>query len=35
MSITLYITIITVGVSILAMYNHALMDKLIFHPYSV
>jgi len=35
MSITLYITIITVAVSILAMYNHALMDKLIFHPYSV
>ena len=35
MSITLYITVITVAVSILAMYNHALMDKLIFHPYSV
>jgi len=35
MSITLYITIITVAVSIVAIYNHALMDKLIFHPYSV
>ena len=35
MSITLYITIITVAVSISAMYNNALMDKLIFHPYSV
>ena len=35
MSITLIITIITVGVSILAMYNEELMDKLIFHPYTV
>jgi membrane associated rhomboid family serine protease len=35
MSITLIITIITVGISILAMYNEALMDKLIFHPYTV
>lgn len=35
MSITLIITIITVGISILAMYNEELMDKLIFHPYTV
>ena len=35
MSITLYITIITVAVSILAMYNEELMDKLIFHPHTV
>jgi membrane associated rhomboid family serine protease len=35
MSITLYITVVTVVVSVLAFYNAALMDKLIFHPYSV
>ena len=35
MSITLYITIITVAISIAAMYNESLMDKLIFHPYTV
>ena len=35
MNITLYITIITVAISIAAMYNGALMDKLIFHPYTV
>ena len=35
MSITLYITIITVVTSISAMYSEALMDKLIFHPYTV
>lgn len=35
MSITLYITIITVGISILAMNNEALMEKLIFQPYAV
>jgi membrane associated rhomboid family serine protease len=35
MSITLYITIITVAISIAAMYNETLMDKLIFHPYTV
>ena len=35
MSITLYITVVTVIVSVLAFYNAALMDKLIFHPYSV
>lgn len=35
MSITLYITIITVVTSIAAMYNETLMDKLIFHPYTV
>ena len=35
MSITLYITIITVAISIAAMYNDALMEKLIFHPYTV
>ena len=35
MSITLYITVVTVIVSILAFYNAELMDKLIFHPYSV
>ena len=35
MSITLFITIITVVISILAMYNDTLMDKLIFHPYTV
>jgi len=35
MSITLYITIITVVISIAAMYNEPLMEKLIFHPYTV
>ena len=35
MSITLYITIATVAISLLAMNNESLMDKLIFHPYSV
>ena len=35
MSITLYITLVTVIVSVLAFYNAELMDKLIFHPYSV
>ena len=35
MNITLYITIITVVTSISAMYNEPLMDKLIFHPYTV
>ena len=35
MSITLYITLITVVVSIAAMYNETLIDKLIFHPYTV
>ncbi len=35
MNITLIITIITVGISILAMYNEALMDKMIFNPYTV
>ena len=35
MSITLYINIITVVISIAAMYNEPLMDKLIFHPYTV
>jgi membrane associated rhomboid family serine protease len=35
MSITLYITVVTVIVSVLAFYNAELMDKLIFHPYSV
>lgn len=35
MHITLIITIITVAISILAMYNEPLMDKLIFNPYSV
>jgi membrane associated rhomboid family serine protease len=35
MNITLYITIITVVTSISAMYSEALMDKLIFHPYTV
>jgi membrane associated rhomboid family serine protease len=35
MSITLYITIITVAISIAAMYNEPLMEKLIFHPYTV
>jgi len=35
MSITILITIVTVIVSLLAMNNEALMDKLIFHPYSI
>ena len=35
MSITLYITIATVAISLLAMNNESLMDKLLFHPYSV
>ena len=35
MSITLYITIATVAISLFAMNNESLMDKLIFHPYSV
>jgi membrane associated rhomboid family serine protease len=35
MHITLIITIITVAVSILAMYNEPLMDKMIFNPYTV
>lgn len=35
MSITLYITLFTVAVSIAAMYNAPLMDKLIFQPYAV
>jgi membrane associated rhomboid family serine protease len=35
MSITLYITLITVAISVAAMYNEPLMDKLIFHPYTV
>jgi len=35
MSITLYITLITVGISIAAIYNDSLMDKLIFHPHTV
>jgi len=35
MSITLTITIVTVAISIAAMYNENLMDKLIFHPYTV
>lgn len=35
MHITLIITIITVAISILAMYNETLMDKMIFNPYTV
>ena len=35
MSLTLYITVITVTISLIAMYNEALMEKLIFHPYTV
>lgn len=35
MSITIIITIITVAVSIMAMYNENLMDKMIFNPYTV
>ncbi len=35
MSITLIITIATVIISFLAMNNNTLMDKLIFHPYTI
>ncbi len=35
MSITLIIIIVTVIISFLAMNNNSLMDKLIFHPYSI
>ena len=35
MSLTLYITVITVAISLIAMYNEGLMDKLIFNPYTV
>jgi len=35
MTITLIIIIITVVISFLAMNNNDLMDKLIFHPYSI
>jgi len=35
MHITLIITIITVAISILAMYNEPLMDIMIFNPYTV
>ena len=35
MSITIVIVIITVIISFLAMKNDQLMDKLIFHPYSI
>jgi membrane associated rhomboid family serine protease len=35
MSITLIIIIVTVIISFLAMKNNSLMDKLIFHPYSI
>ena len=35
MSITLIITIITVGISLLAMNNDSIMEKFIFHPYSI
>lgn len=35
MSITLIITIVTVIISLLAMNNEGLMEKFIFHPYSV
>lgn len=34
-TITLLITIITVIISLLAMNNDSLMDKLIFHPYTI
>jgi membrane associated rhomboid family serine protease len=34
MSVSLYITIFTVAISIIAMYNEAYMEKLIFHPYT-
>jgi hypothetical protein len=35
MSVTLLIVILTVLVSFLAMNNHEIMDKLIFHPYTI
>ena len=35
MTITLIIIIVTVIISFLAMNNNDLMDKLIFHPYSI
>lgn len=35
MSLTLIITIATVGISLLAMNNEALLDKCIFHPYTI
>jgi membrane associated rhomboid family serine protease len=35
MSLTLIITIATVGISLLAMNNESLMDKCIFHPYTI
>lgn len=35
MSITLYITVVTVIVSVLAFYNAEIMYKLIFHPFTV
>ena len=35
MSLTLYITVLTVAISLIAMYNEALMDKLIFNPYTI
>ena len=35
MSLTLYITVITVAISLIAMYNETLMDKFIFNPYTV
>ena len=35
MTLTLIITIATVGISLLAMNNQTLMDKCIFHPYSI
>ncbi len=35
MSITLIITIVTVGVSLLALNNDALMEQFIFHPYTI
>lgn len=35
MSITLIITIVTVGISLLAFNNEALMQQFIFHPYTI
>ena len=35
MTLTLIITIATVGISLVAMNNQTLMDKCIFHPYSI
>jgi membrane associated rhomboid family serine protease len=35
MSITLYLTIATVLISVIAFYNAELMDKFIFHPHTV